>query len=63
MRATTKEGVMANSMHEADNREYKSEVVTMSSKLVRSGGPVIRGNIVGRIRRMARGGIWATMRV
>ena len=34
--------------------ERINQVVTMSSKLVRSGGPVIRGNIVGRIRRMER---------
>ena len=43
--------------------ERINQVVTMSSKLVRSGGPVIRGNIVGRIRRMERGGMWATVRV
>ena len=43
--------------------ELINQVVTMSSMLVRSGGPVIRGNIVSRIRRMARGGIWVTMRV
>ena len=43
--------------------ELINQVVTISSMLERSGGPIIRGNIVGRIRRMARGGMWVTMRV
>jgi len=34
--------------------ERINQVVTMSSMLVRSGGPVIRGNMVGRIWRVAR---------
>jgi len=43
--------------------ELINQVVTMSSMLVRSGGPVIRGNIVGMIGRMARGVMWVTMGV
>ena len=43
--------------------EFINQVVTMSLMLVRSGDPVIRGNTVGGIGRMARGGMWVTMRV
>jgi hypothetical protein len=41
-------------MCEKQIMERINQVVAMSSKLVRSGSPVIRGNIVGRIGRGVR---------